>query len=359
MKKLFNKPYKKVICILAIIIIIAIASIILIHSFMFSGFSMKPDTDTEYYNSYIGGVPSQKAYNYNYLSYSDGSLMAKNTNCTNIDIYSENGKSTQPIRDNVQIVKDSKAYISNGALFLENNNKEIEIDNNCVGFLFDGNNIAYFKDNNNIYITTVNNPENVKSIENQYCVYYLYIQNGKLYVITDTDGSYALNNDDNDSKANNQYNFTIYDLETTNQLKTCSIDIAGELLDIAICKENFVFYYHPNQCIYMVNFEKEYLDIVSTHKHIKNLTSNGNKIYLVAERINSSAGFVTDKHEDNGLWELDITTGEEVKLSDKHSFDDLLATQNYLYCYTIDLILPRGFADHLNKGYTVQQIPIN
>ena len=40
-------------------------------------------------------------------------------------------------------------------------------------------------------------------------------------------------------------------------------------------------------------------------------------------------------------------------------FDDLLATENYLYCYRIDYLLPRGMANDWYKGYSLKQIPIN
>ena len=39
--------------------------------------------------------------------------------------------------------------------------------------------------------------------------------------------------------------------------------------------------------------------------------------------------------------------------------DDLLATENYLYCYRIDYLLPRGMANDWYKGYSLKQIPIN
>ena len=40
-------------------------------------------------------------------------------------------------------------------------------------------------------------------------------------------------------------------------------------------------------------------------------------------------------------------------------FDDLLATNNYVYCYRKDYVLPRGMANSWVKGYEITQIPIN
>ncbi|WP_337809305.1 hypothetical protein [Ruminococcus sp.] len=59
------------------------------------------------------------------------------------------------------------------------------------------------------------------------------------------------------------------------------------------------------------------------------------------------------------MWEVDIETGTKKKLSDECVFDDLLATENYLYCYRKDYLLPRGMANDWYKGYSLKQIPIN
>ena len=67
----------------------------------------------------------------------------------------------------------------------------------------------------------------------------------------------------------------------------------------------------------------------------------------------------TVEDENNGLWEVDIETGTKKKLSDECVFDDLLATENYLYCYRKDYLLPRGMANDWYKGYSLKQIPIN
>ena len=79
-------------------------------------------------------------------------------------------------------------------------------------------------------------------------------------------------------------------------------------------------------------------------------------------RLKSQSGIIvrtTVEDENNGLWEVDIETGTKKKLSDECVFDDLLATENYLYCYRIDYLLPRGMANARYKGYILKQIPIN
>lgn len=41
------------------------------------------------------------------------------------------------------------------------------------------------------------------------------------------------------------------------------------------------------------------------------------------------------------------------------NYDELLATKNFLYCYTINYILPRGVANSWVKGYLINQLAIS
>ena len=41
------------------------------------------------------------------------------------------------------------------------------------------------------------------------------------------------------------------------------------------------------------------------------------------------------------------------------NYDELLATKNFLCCYTINYILPRGVANSWVKGYLIDQLAIS
>lgn len=41
------------------------------------------------------------------------------------------------------------------------------------------------------------------------------------------------------------------------------------------------------------------------------------------------------------------------------NYDELLTTKNFLYCYTINYILPRGVANSWVKGYLIDQLAIS
>lgn len=41
------------------------------------------------------------------------------------------------------------------------------------------------------------------------------------------------------------------------------------------------------------------------------------------------------------------------------NYDELLATKNFLYCYTINYILPGGVANSWVKGYLIDQLAIS
>ena len=95
------------------------------------------------------------------------------------------------------------------------------------------------------------------------------------------------------------------------------------------------------------------------HNYVQSVTYNNNKIYFSAEKSEWNIVRTTVEDENNGLWEVDIETGTKKKLSDECVFDDLLATENYLYCYRTDYLLSRGMANDWYKGYSLKQIPIN
>lgn len=66
----------------------------------------------------------------------------------------------------------------------------------------------------------------------------------------------------------------------------------------------------------------------------------------------------TVESERNGIWKYDPLSGKEEKISDECIVADLLATENYLYCYKVNTILLYGMHDEFNLGYKIIQIPI-
>lgn len=382
MKKFFSKPRRIVLCTL-LSVVVGIALGVLIYSFVPNSFNLKADSDTKYYNSYSGDFLKRKYVNNNdYLSYNNGSLFAKTFQGAKQDTFTENYKKREYIGFGTQYLGDGKVYMSGEELFFENDNGKTKVDENCIGFLYNGKHIAYTKEDK-ICITAVDDIENIKYINEKDYVYYLYITDDKLFVITNTNATYSEDNPaknetsypnflrdllkyDYDNYQQNytgignwEYNFYIYDLNTLEQLKSFSVEIGGYIDDICICKDTFVFYFNIPQCFYRVDFDENALMVISTHKGVRDLCSNGEKVYFVSVRIKPTTHIFVENTETNGIWELDITTEEERKLSNKFNVDDMLATENYLYCYSNDYVLPIIVPTPLVKGYGLDQIPIN
>ncbi len=68
----------------------------------------------------------------------------------------------------------------------------------------------------------------------------------------------------------------------------------------------------------------------------------------------------TVAHPHNGLYKTNLITNETEKISDECEFDCLLATENYLYCFTTKYTFPQEILKlDQESGYTIKQIKIN
>ena len=62
----------------------------------------------------------------------------------------------------------------------------------------------------------------------------------------------------------------------------------------------------------------------------------------------------------NGLYKTNLITNETEKISDECDFDCLLATENYLYCFTTKYTFPQEILKlDQESGYAIKQISIN
>ena len=332
-----------------ICIIIAVIAVIIYIAYpiIFSSeeFDMKKDNDTGFYNSYEHGYIKQDIINDDFLSFNNGVLVTKNFLRTKIGIYDGSSSEKIPIPNNSQISDKNIVYLFNNVLYYKDTttNTTVKIDDDCQSFVFDGNYIAYVKCND-VYIVTLNNINNYQVIENEWDVFFLQIRNEKLFIVSEKD---------------NSYNFYVYDIKTIEKTAFSNFTFTYPINHLTICQDKYVFYYENTQRIYIVDLEKEMLNSLAQHKYLIDMTSNDTHIYFVAEKSESLLARITVEDENNGLWELDISGKAKIKISEECVFDDLLATNNYVYCYRKDYVLPRGMANSWVKGYEITQIPIN
>ena len=95
------------------------------------------------------------------------------------------------------------------------------------------------------------------------------------------------------------------------------------------------------------------------HSDVKFITSNNDCVYYISEKTESAIIRKTVESPYNGIWKLEVGSNKPAKIAGKCDCDELLATKNFLYCYTINYILPRGLANSWVKGYLIDQLAIS
>lgn len=318
---------------------------------------MKADSDNKYYHSNEYGYVNSSYFYDDFLSFSNNKLSAKSFDKTKIDVYSPENMVCFKTQKNAEIVDEKSFYINNNSLYVKNldTNTETVIYDNCNHFVIGNQKIAY-SDDENVFISDINNYESKIKIPLNNELYYINIIDEKLYLIERVS--------QNDSASENEYKnlkpyiFYIYDLQTQKAVNSYTVDYVNHLSNIVICQENFYFSDYESGKLYYVDLVNEKFSCISGNEYIYDITSNNNSVYFVAEKTKSDIGRHTVECDENGIWKYDVASGEIAKISDECIVDDLLATENFLYCYRIEYFLPRGFANSWVKGYDIKQIPI-
>ena len=91
---------------------------------------------------------------------------------------------------------------------------------------------------------------------------------------------------------------------------------------------------------------------------IVDIVSNGEDVFYLSEKTESEIIRKTVDCETNGIWKIDAENYTVTKVSDKCSYENILATKNYVYCYKIEYVFPRGVANSWAKGFSIEQIAI-
>lgn len=120
----------------------------------------------------------------------------------------------------------------------------------------------------------------------------------------------------------------------------------------------FFFYYDETQTINNVSLNDEISPKTLSHPDVKYITGNSDELYFVSEKTESAVVRKTVNTSYNGIWKFDLKQNVSEKISEECECDQILATDNYLYTYTIDYVLPRGIANLWIKGYILNQIAI-
>lgn len=112
--------------------------------------------------------------------------------------------------------------------------------------------------------------------------------------------------------------------------------------------------------VYLVDFVKSQSRLLFEHDSVTGITANDDCIYFCSERVKYTPFKVTDDNfkSTNGLWKYEISGGKKEKISGTCDYEDLLATNDYLYCYKTARVFPRLLFDNINFGYCVDEMPL-
>lgn len=342
-----------------IVVFITVTTLIVLFILIFRNFSPKnltSDNDPKFYIS-----------SKNKMIYSPQSFSIENTDNETCTLFFESQKRNY-ICNNIAKIKDCIVYSNNDGLYIENSDGDVDkVYNSFVSMFVPSKEKIYFiNETDDLYIYNLNTEEtNIISFD---CgnIEWIGIDNEKLYI------KCVIYQDDSISEGkrwkggkqavtflslnsitmSQDYSFC---LNTKNDFETVKPLLSGGKLYYVYSNINT----ETNE-IYSIDFQKKSSELVFQHDHITNIVSNDDSIYFTAERVIYSPLKNTDNNfkSKNGLWKYDINSGEKIKISDECVYEDLLLTNNYLYCYKILYLFPRGLFENVNLGYSIVQLPV-
>lgn len=336
-------------CTFILLSVLAVACIVFAYLLFFYNptFNMVYDSDTDSY------------FNNSYLTYNDGTLAAADYRKTKVTAYDSKNNSTVTLPSNGCLINGNLFYINGDRLCLldTTTNTRKTIDTGCQNFVCNNEVIAYAK-NDSVILKDTTTLENIGVVKADNQIYYINISDGNLYVaervFENKTNEYGYN-----VKVGKQYVFKKYDLKSCKLLKTKTENYINELRYVTVCKDTFYFYYDETQTVNNVCLDEDVKYPTIQHINVKFITSNNDCVYYISEKSESAIIRKTVESPYNGIWKLEIGSDMPTKISDKCDCDEILATKNFLYCYTINYILPRGIANSWVKGYLIDQFAIS
>lgn len=350
---------KKVLLISSLVGVFLLLTILLSTLFFnHPSFKMMNDSDSNTYCSNEYGSSIAGLYVKNYMSYSNGTLLVRNNDMNKLTSFTSESSITLSIPEKGYLFDDKCFYIKNNKLYFNNvnTNTNVLIDD-CEYFVANEMYIAYYKTDSIVvkYIDTLKTKCSFR-LENE--IYYFNILYDKLYTVERKYNQYTYDGLPIKIVDGENYKFSEYDLDSCKILKSKKANYKNDLLYITVCSDVFFFYYDETQTINNVSLNDKISPKTLSHPDVKYITSNSDELYFVSEKTESTVVIKTVNTPYNGIWKFDLKQNVSEKISEECECDQILATDNYLYTYTIDYVLPRGIANLWIKGYILNQIAI-
>lgn len=283
-------------------------------------------------------------YNSNYrLMYSDKTLYVSNHLKNTTDIYT-NESSSATWSSSVKY-RDYEIGIDSNGLYIKGNDLSHNIKGETSDYYIDGDNIVYKVNNKQLTIFNLKT-QNTNTLNTVYEIHWFAASENSVFT----------------ANHNNREDFVVesFDINTLEKTNSFSGNIFNSTIFL-LCNNEVYIVTPPYSTIsiYRVDFEAQQLEYLHTHNYVNSIVSNDKYIIFSAEKY-STLELVTRtvEDEDNGLWAYDIANKTLTKISEECVFEDLIATENYVYGLTETYLLPRGFFN-IPTGYNLTEIKID
>lgn len=289
-----------------------------------------------------------------FMTYSDGNLSVMNPQKSKTDIYSQNSK--ENYSDYSVKYKNNLIYSDKDGLYIDNKNINdiIKVSDTEVSEFIVNDDVLLFTKNKKpittlfLYHLDSGITETVNT-DDGYSYQWFDLKDNILYAASSIFSGIVTE----------KHRVKTYDLKTLKSTQTVDF-YAEDMVDFFLCGNSV--YYNEHELgyseFYKVDFTNKSTTKLFEDYFVINAVSNNDYIFYNNRYYTMALYETTEDYEDNGIWRYDVKSGELKKISSECVYDDLLATDNYLYCYRIDYLLPRGMANYLYKGYTLKQIPV-
>lgn len=303
-------------------------------------FQMSADNDGGFY------VSQNK-----YLTYCDNALSVYDRAENKTKVYTEN-ENTERNSYYVEYKNFQFYTADNGLAVMQNGENEEIISGSTQNFVISGDYVVYQTSDSVLlkYDLKSKTPQKIKT-DDGYKIKWFDAGNNKIF----------LSSCRYDEAQGNTLQIKVYDLKTSEDAQSVSCKISDNAKILRSGEDIFVVSPPKGEIgIYKVDFSNQKLEKLYTHINVDNIAANSGYIIFSSEQRSANELITrTVENENNGLWKFDLKSEKAVKISEQCVFDDLVATDNYVYGLTKKYVLPRGTANSWTAGFEIEQIPVS
>ncbi|MEE1317870.1 MAG: hypothetical protein UHD05_00010 [Ruminococcus sp.] len=336
------------------VIITIVILLVILLTLRYCSLPLKQDSDMDYHTSSKG-----------YMTFCNGELTSLIPFQNSTDVYKDGRYNFgDPISVNY---KNYRIEVPDKDLIIKDKNDDTEkiLSHNIKRYVVSDDKIVYSEEESSIlYVYSIAEDTTQKiEIDNQGELDWFDVKNGTIYIIyidniMEVEELFPVDTP--------IYNLTDrivhvykYNLNLLEKEESADFHLLDEL-GYYICNDSvyIICYSGVAHKLYTVDFENNCIELLFERAFTENIVCNDRYIFYSVHDYDMTIYKQTVDNEANGIWKYDTQSRTCEKISDDCVIDDLLVTDNYLYCYKINTIFPYGMFDEINLGYKIIQIPI-